>query len=161
MRDSIVYNPIGIIYTPFKSAKGTPIQPSAAIGIEGRIKVFDEYQDALKDLDGFSHLILLYHFHLTTDYSLSVKPFLDEELHGVFATRAPSRPNPIGISIVRLTSIQGNILYVQDMDVVNETPILDIKPYVPQFDRKDDCNIGWLKKNIKDFKNTKDNGRFL
>ena len=107
MRDSIVYNPIGIIYTPFKSAKGTPIQPSAAIGIEGRIKVFDEYQDALKDLDGFSHLILLYHFHLTTDYSLSVKPFLDEELHGVFATRAPSRPNPIGISIVRLTSIQG------------------------------------------------------
>lgn len=156
----IRYKPIGIIKSPFKEPKGTPIQPSAANGVEGVVEVFPEYADGLKDLEGFSHIILLYHFHLSKEASLEVTPFMDEQGRGVFATRAPSRPNPIGISVVRILKKEENVLHIRDVDVVDGTPLLDIKPYVPEFDLKDAVKIGWLEKGIHKLKTSTDDGRF-
>jgi tRNA-Thr(GGU) m(6)t(6)A37 methyltransferase TsaA len=156
----IRYRPIGVINSPLKEPKGTPIQPSATNGVEGTVKVFPKYTDGLKDLKGFSHIILLYHFHLSKKESLEVKPFMDEQPRGVFATRAPSKPNPIGISVVRLVRMEGNILHVRDVDVVDRTPLLDIKPYVPEFDVKDVEKIGWLEKRIRKLAKARDDGRF-
>jgi tRNA-Thr(GGU) m(6)t(6)A37 methyltransferase TsaA len=156
----IVLNPIGIIHSPFKDTKGVPIQPTAAKGIEGTIVIQKEYVEGLKDLDGFSHIILLYNFHLSIGYSLTVKPFLDDKLHGVFSTRAPRRPNPLGISIVRLLSIEGNILSIKDVDIVDGTPLLDIKPYVPEFDSIQTANIGWLSDKVKQAHHHKADDRF-
>ena len=107
--DEIKYKPIGVVHSPHKEPKGTPIQPAGAKGIDGTVEVFPEYAEGLKDLEGFSHIILLYHFHLSRGASLRVKPFMDTEVHGVFAMRGPSRPNPIGISAVRLVRIEGNV----------------------------------------------------
>lgn len=157
----IIYRPIGIIHSPFKEPKGTPIQASASNGVEGTVEVFPKYAEGLKDLEGFSYIILLYHFHLSKAPSLRVKPFMDEQPHGVFATRAPSRPNPIGISVVRLVRREGNILHVRDVDIVDGTPLLDIKPYVPEFDVKDAEKIGWLEKSIHKLATSKDDGRFI
>jgi len=156
----IEYKPIGIIHSKFKEPKGTPIQPSSAKGVDGTIEIFPKYIDGLKDLEGFSHIILLYHFHLSKEPSLKMKPYMDEQTHGVFATRAPSRPNPIGFSVVCFVRIDGNILHVRDVDVVDGTPLLDIKPYVPQFDVRNVEKIGWLEKNIYKLKTSKDDGRF-
>ena len=158
--EEIMYRPIGIIHSPFSEPKGTPIQPSAATGVEGTVEVFPEYAGGLKDLDGFSHVILLYHFHLSRQPSLEVKPYMDEQRHGVFATRAPSRPNPIGISVVRLFKIEGNVLHVRNIDIVDKTPLLDIKPYVPDFDVRDVEKTGWLEKSVHKLKTSKDDGRF-
>ena len=158
--DEIRYKPIGIIYSPFKEQKGTPIQPTAAKGVDGTVEVFPEYVEGLKDLEGFSHIILIYHFHLIKKSSLKVKPYMDNQLHGVFSTRAPSRPNPIGISIVRLTTIERNTLHIQDVDIVDGTPLLDIKPYVPEFDVRAVDKIGWLEKNVNKLPTSKDDGRF-
>lgn len=158
--EEIRYNPIGVIRSEFKEPTGTPIQPSAAAGIEGIVEVFPKYTDGLRDLDGFSHIILLYHFHLSKEPSLQVRPFLDDKQHGVFATRAPSRPNPIGLSVVRLVKIEKNILYVRDVDIVDKTPLLDIKPYVPDFDLVVAEKSGWLEKKIHKLVNSRDDGRF-
>ncbi|MDP2798472.1 MAG: tRNA (N6-threonylcarbamoyladenosine(37)-N6)-methyltransferase TrmO [Deltaproteobacteria bacterium] len=140
----IILRPIGIIRSPFKDIKGMPIQPTAARGVTGTIEIEPEYVDGLRDIEGFSHLILVYHFHLSEGYSLEVMPFLDDHLHGVFATRAPRRPNPIGISTVRLVKVEGRTLQIEDVDVVDGTPLLDIKPYVPEFDSPKAKRIGWL-----------------
>ena len=156
----IEYKSIGIIHSPYSRPEGTPIQPSAAKGVRGDVEVYPEYVEGLKDLAGFSHIILLYHFHLSKKYTLKVKPFLDDEVRGLFATRAPARPNPIGISVVRLVSIDNLKLHVQDIDIVDNTPLLDIKPYVPQFDARVSEKTGWLEKKIKEVKNTVDDGRF-
>ena len=142
--NEIKYKPIGIIHSPFKGVEGTPIQPTGAEGIKGTVEVFAEYHAGLKDIDGFSHIILTYHFHLSKGYSMVVKPFLDEETHGLFATRSPARPNPIGVSIVRLLEIKGLTLHIEGIDIVDNTPLLDIKPYVPDFDRRAGERIGWL-----------------
>jgi tRNA-Thr(GGU) m(6)t(6)A37 methyltransferase TsaA len=144
--ENIVYRPIGIIHTPFRELENMPIQPSGAAGICGTVDLYPEYADGLKDLDGFSHLILLYHFHESRGYRLTVTPFLDSAPRGVFATRAPKRPNPIGLSIVRLVRIQGSTLDIENVDILDRTPLLDIKPYVPEFDHQQDCRIGWLEK---------------
>lgn len=157
----ITYQPIGIIHSPFEKPEGTPIQPKAAVGIKGWIEVFPEYVKGLKDLDGFSHIILIYHFHLINKVSLEVKPFMDDRTHGVFATRAPSRPNPIGISVVKLARIERNILNVENIDILDGTPLLDIKPYVKDFDYVNEHRRGWLEQNIKKLKASKDDGRFL
>ena len=141
----IRYLPIGVIQSPFKETKGTPIQPAGAQGVAGTIEVAPEYCDGLQDLEGFSYIFLIYHFHLSRGYSLKVKPFLDDTKRGVFATRAPRRPNGIGISVVRLVGIEGCTLYIEDLDIVDGTPLLDIKPYVPEFDNRDAERIGWLK----------------
>jgi len=158
--DELVYNPIGVVHSPFDKPQDVPIQSAAAKGVKGTIEVHPKYTKGLKDLDGFSHLILIYHFHLAKPYSLQVKPFLDKKLHGLFSTRAPSRPNPVGISVVRLIKIEKNILHIQDVDIVNETPLLDIKHYVPSFDQRNTEKIGWLTKNINKLPSTRDDGRF-
>jgi tRNA-Thr(GGU) m(6)t(6)A37 methyltransferase TsaA len=158
--DKIEYKPIGIIHSQFKEPKGTPIQPTAAKGVDGRVEVFPEYAEGLKDLEGFSHIILIYHFHLSKKSSLKVKPFMDNQIRGVFSTRAPSRPNPIGISAVRLIKIERNVLYIRDVDIVDGTPLLDIKPYVPEFDVRAVDKIGWLEKNVNKLSTSKDDGRF-
>ncbi|MCD4770772.1 MAG: tRNA (N6-threonylcarbamoyladenosine(37)-N6)-methyltransferase TrmO [Bacteroidales bacterium] len=159
--NKIEYIQIGIINSPFKEPKGTPIQPIAAQGIDGTVEVFQEYAEGLKDIDGFSHIILVYHFHLSKESSLKVKPFMDDQKHGVFSTRAPNRPNSIGISVVRLVKIEGKILYVKDLDIVDGTPLLDIKPYVPEFDIRDVKKKGWLEKNVNKLSISKDDGRFI
>jgi tRNA-Thr(GGU) m(6)t(6)A37 methyltransferase TsaA len=158
--DEIKYKPIGIVHSPFKEPKGTPIQPSGAEGIGGTVEVFREYAEGLRDLEGFSHIILIYHFHLAKKPSLRVKPFLDDEARGIFAMRGPSRPNPIGISTVRLLRIEGNTLHIQDVDIVDKTPLLDIKPYVPEFDIREVESIGWLEKKVSRLRVSKDDGRF-
>jgi tRNA-Thr(GGU) m(6)t(6)A37 methyltransferase TsaA len=155
----ITYRPIGVIHSPFKSKEGVPIQPVYGKGVEGYVEIFPEYAEGLKDLDGFSHVILIYHFHLSSGYDLLVKPFLDNEMRGVFATRAPKRPNPIGISIVRLKEINGSIVRISDVDILDGTPLLDIKPYVPEFDNRTDVKVGWLEKGLRSGRKVSD-GRF-
>jgi len=157
----ISYKPIGIIRSPFTEAKGTPIQAIAAQEFVGSIEVDPEYIAGLKDIEGFSHLILVYHFHLITESALLVKPFLDNELHGIFATRSPSRPNTIGVSIVGLIKVEGNKLYIKDVDIIDGTPLLDIKPYVPEFDIRETEKTGWFGKNVHKLSHTKDDGRFI
>jgi tRNA-Thr(GGU) m(6)t(6)A37 methyltransferase TsaA len=154
------YKPIGVIRSPFKEPRGTPIQPAGAEGIGGKVEVFPQYTEGLKDLGGFSHIILIYHFHLAKEPTLVQKPYMDTEPHGVFAIRSPSRPNPIGISAVRLVRIEGNTLHIQDIDILDGTPLLDIKPYVPEFDAKKAEKIGWLEKIIHNISASKDDGRF-
>lgn len=140
----LTYFPIGVIRSPFKEINGMPIQAKGAEGVSGRVELDPKLVAGLKDLQGFSHLILIYHFHLSDGYCLEVKPFLDDQIHGVFATRAPKRPNSIGISIVRLISIEEHVLHIEDVDVIDGTPLLDIKPYVPEFDVRQAERIGWF-----------------
>jgi tRNA-Thr(GGU) m(6)t(6)A37 methyltransferase TsaA len=140
----IKYKQIGVIRSTFKEVEGMPIQPTGAQGVKGMVEVFEEYCAGLKDIEGFSHIILLYHFHLAVGYSLEARPFLDGEARGVFAMRGPARPNPIGISVVRLVKVEGCILHIEDVDIVDGTPLLDIKPYVPDFDWRKGERVGWL-----------------
>lgn len=140
----ILYQPIGIIHSPFTEIAGMPIQPTGAAGIRGTIEIFPDFAEGLTALDGFSHLILLYHFHQTKKVQLLVTPFLDSQPHGIFATRAPNRPNPIGLSVVKLVHIEDNIIDIENVDVLDGTPLLDIKPYVPEFDHYSSAQIGWL-----------------
>ncbi len=140
--------PIGIIRSPFKTAKETPIQPYKSKRT-GKIEVFRKFENGLKDLDGFSHIIILFFFHKTKDEKLLVKPYLDKNFRGVFATRHPSRPNRIGISILKLLERKGNVLKVDGIDVIDGTPLLDIKPYVSKFDVRKNVKNGWLKDRLK------------
>jgi len=158
--NEIRYKPIGIIRSPFKEPRGTPIQPAGAQDIEGTAEVASEYAAGLKDIEGFSHIILVYHFHLAKEHPLVVKPYMDEKSHGVFATRSPARPNPIGISVVRLVRVDGNILHIRDVDIVDGSPLLDIKPYVPQFDTQKADKIGWLTEKVAQLSQAKDDSRF-
>jgi tRNA (adenine37-N6)-methyltransferase len=160
MMKKITYTPIGIIRSPFRVPKGTPIQPPAAKGVKGTVELFEKYTAGLEDLDGFSYIILLYDFHLVKEPKLRVRPFMDKRTHGVFSTRAPNRPNPIGISVVRLIRVEKNLLQVEDLDIVDGTPLLDIKPYVPRFDDREATEIGWLQQNINRLSSQKDDGRF-
>jgi tRNA (adenine37-N6)-methyltransferase len=157
---SILYRPIGIIHTPLKDPKGTPIQPAGGSDISATIEIFPEYADGLKDIEGFSHLILIYHMHLVKKSPLRVTPFLDQAEHGIFATRAPVRPNPVGLSIVKLEKVEGTLLYVKDIDMLDGSPLLDIKPFVPIFDARDAVKTGWFGNNIKDISKIKNDGRF-
>jgi tRNA-Thr(GGU) m(6)t(6)A37 methyltransferase TsaA len=134
--------PIGVIHTPFTDKQQTPIQPTRSQAV-GQVEVFPEFADGLQDLEGFSHIILLYVFHQSNGYTLQVKPFLDDQLRGLFATRYPCRPNPIGLSVVRLLARQDNILDIEGVDVLDGTPLLDIKPYVPDFDVRNGTRTGW------------------
>ena len=157
----IVYEPIGVIHTPFKELSGMPIQSSGSQGTPGTVEVFPDYADGLMDIEGFSHIFLLYHFHGSQGYSLKVKPFLDDREHGVFSTRAPKRPNPIGLSVVRIADRQDNILHIIDIDVLDGTPLLDIKPYVPDFDIKEVESIGWLSDNSHRVQEARSDHRFV
>jgi tRNA-Thr(GGU) m(6)t(6)A37 methyltransferase TsaA len=140
---------VGIIRTPFEKPEDTPIQPAFSKSAKGTVEVYPQYVEGLADLAGFSHIILVYHFHRTKEYGLKVKPYLDGELRGVFATRSPRRPNAIGISVVKLDAIIDGVIHFSGADMLNETPLLDIKPYIPYFDDAEDIRIGWLKDKIK------------
>ena len=146
----VVYRPIGTIHSDYKQREGVPIQGVLSKDSKGRVEVFPEYQPGLKDLERFSHIILVYHFHLSEGYSLLRKPFLEDEEHGIFAIRAPERPNPIGISVVKLERIIDNILYISEVDIIDGTPLLDIKPYVSKFDVRTNTRDGWLTERLKD-----------
>lgn len=158
---NLKFSPIGIIQSPFKELEGMPIQPAGAEDVEGRILLDEAYLEGLSDLGGFSHIILLYWFHRSKGYSLKVKPFLDDEFRGLFATRAPRRPNPIGLSVVRLLKIEQNVLYIRGVDVVDGTPLLDIKPYVPTFDAVEALSTGWLEKNAQKSETIRSDDRFV
>lgn len=155
---AIKYKAIGIIRSPFSTIEGMPIQAKAAKGIKGTVEVNDKFTDALKDLDGFSHIFLIYHLHKSKGYTNQVTPFLDTHIRGLFATRAPRRPNPIGLSVVKLTGISGNILEIENVDVLDRTPLLDIKPYISAFDSFQTEKDGWVKfasENMDDVKSDK------
>lgn len=141
-------HPIGVIHSPFTQKDQTPIQPTRSQAI-GSVEVYPEFAAGLQDIDGFSHLILLYVFHRSGDYSLLVTPFLDHQERGLFATRYPMRPNPIGLSIVELKIVQENFLTVEGIDVLDGTPLLDIKPYVPDFDVRLETRTGWYETRSK------------
>jgi tRNA-Thr(GGU) m(6)t(6)A37 methyltransferase TsaA len=156
----IEFEPIGIIHSPFMEIEGMPIQPPGATGVRGTVEVFEDFHPGLKDLDGFSHIILLYHFHISHGFNLHVVPFMDSEPRGLFATRAPKRPNPIGFSVVQLDKIEDGVLHIQDVDVLDGTPLLDIKPYVPEFDTQMEVRTGWLEKVRKTVSSRKSDDRF-
>jgi tRNA-Thr(GGU) m(6)t(6)A37 methyltransferase TsaA len=158
--DKFSYRPIGIIHSPFKGREGTPIQPIGGVGVKAEVEIFPEYVEGLQDLEGFSHIILLYHCHLSKAYRLKVKPFLDDVERGLFATRAPARPNPIGLSVVRLIQIERAALTVQDIDIIDKTPLLDIKPFVPDFDVRKVERTGWLGNKAPNAEKMADDGRF-
>ncbi|MDR3291146.1 MAG: tRNA (N6-threonylcarbamoyladenosine(37)-N6)-methyltransferase TrmO [Methanobrevibacter sp.] len=159
----IEFNSIGMIYSPFKNLKGMPIQPIGGEGVKGEIHINEGLKNGLKDLNGFSHLILIYYLHKSKGFSLEVTPFLDNNTHGVFATRSPKRPNSVGLSIVKLDSIEDNILYISNMDILDETPLLDIKPYVPQLNgiKNDSIKIGWFEEKHFSAKDKLSDARFI
>jgi len=157
----IHYRPIGVIHTPFQALQGMPIQPPGAKRAQGRVELLPEYVEGLQDLEGFSHLILIYHFHQVHEVQLTVTPFLDSQPRGLFATRAPKRPNPIGLSVVKLVRVQNNLLFVEDIDVLDGTPLLDIKPFVPEFDQPAEARVGWLEKSRGQVANRKSDERFI
>jgi tRNA-Thr(GGU) m(6)t(6)A37 methyltransferase TsaA len=135
--DAVRYRPIGVIHTPFREPAGTPVQSTAFIGSAGHVEIAPAFAAGLRDL------ILLYHLHRVGIARLTLTPFLDDREHGVFATRSPARPNPIGLSVVRLVGIEGTRLDIEDVDMIDGTPLLDLKPYVPAFDARDDVRVGW------------------
>ncbi|OQY04869.1 MAG: tRNA (N6-threonylcarbamoyladenosine(37)-N6)-methyltransferase TrmO [Bacteroidetes bacterium 4572_117] len=145
----IQINPIGTIYSPYKQTKGIPIQGRFKDDVEAFAELHKEYQAGLKDLDGFSHAILIYHFHNETEEKITAHPYLEKENHGIFAVRSPYRPNRIGISIVKIKKIVDNRLYFNEVDVFDETPLIDIKPYVEFFDKRENVKSGWVEKHFK------------
>lgn len=156
----IEFTPIGIVHSPFKDLENMPVQPAGAAEIEGTIEIFKDFQPGLQDLDGFSHLILLCYFHRSHSFDLQVMPFLDTQQRGLFATRAPKRPNPIGLSVVRLNQVENGVLHIQNVDILDGTPLLDIKPYVPEFDSPVEVRTGWLEQARKTVSNRRSDGRF-
>lgn len=144
--NAIVVHPIGIVHSPYMDSKGTPIQGVFADRQEAWVELQEKYVPGLKDLDGFSHAILLYHFHKSDREEIRGKPYLENEEHGIFAIRSPHRPNHLGLSVVKIARIEGGRLYFTEVDVLDGTPVLDIKPYVKQFDCRGDATSGWIEK---------------
>lgn len=157
---NIQLSPIGTIRSPFNKPDGMPIQPIGARDIHGQVILDRAYVEGLSDLEGFSHIILVYYFHRSRGYALKVKPFMDDKERGLFSTRAPRRPNPIGLSVVRLLAIEDNVLEILGVDVLDGTPLLDIKPYVPKFDSVKTLSTGWLEKNAEKSKTIRSDKRF-
>ena len=157
----VTYRPIGVIHTPFTDVDGMPIQATAAIGIRGTIHLDPAFTAGLLDLDGFSHLVLLYHLHAVHHARLTVTPFLDVRPHGIFATRSPARPNPIGMSAVRLMGVRGSTIEIQDVDILDGTPLLDIKPYVPAFDDREGARVGWFTGRLERLAEARADRRFV
>ena len=149
---SMTMQPIGLVHSPYKEAKGTPIQGVFDKNSEAWVELNPEYVKGLKDLDGFSHAILLYQFHLSNKVEMVGKPYLENEEHGIFAMRSPHRPNHIGLSMVKIKRVDGNKVHFTEVDILDGTPVLDIKPYVKQFDCRDDAVSGWIERHFKEGK---------
>ena len=143
MNKEIICKPIGVIHCEHTDPHKTPIQPVFAEGFTGQAEIFHKYEKGLQDIEGFSHIMILYYFHKATTQRLTLKPFLENVEHGVFATCAPNRPNHIGLSIVRLVKREKNMLFLDDIDILDGSPILDIKPYVSRFNNCKDIRNGW------------------
>ena len=152
--------PIGYLDTPFETVNNMPIQPSVIASSQGKAVLYDEFATGLKDLDGFSHIILLFLLHKIEDYQLEVVPFMDDVPHGVFATRSPKRLNRIGMSIVTLERIEGNIIHFKGVDMLNGSPLLDIKPYYSYFDNRQNVRNGWLEGKVLTAERLKSDNRF-
>jgi len=140
----IEYRPIGVIHSPFTELKGMPHQPASSMGARGTVEIYLEYESGLRDLDGFSHILLLCHLHQSKAYDLQPIPGRESVPRGLFSTRSPRRPNPIGVSVVRLVYIEGAILYIEDLDILDGTPLLDIKPYISPLQNESIVRLGWL-----------------
>ncbi len=151
---------IGIIRTPFTTINDMPIQPRGEAACQGQVVVNKDLQEGLADLAGFSHIYLLYHFHKASRTELTVTPFMDNEPRGVFATRSPLRPNHIGLSIVELMEINQNIITVANIDVLDNTPLLDIKPYISAFDRVNLSRSGWMQASEEEVRQKRSDTRF-
>jgi len=147
----IIMTPIGIIHSPYKRAKDTPIQGKFKPEIKAWIELKGEYSAGLKDLDGFSHAIIIYYFHKSKKEQIESKPFLENKKHGIFAIRSPHRPNHIGLSVVKIEGVEKNKLHFSEVDVLDSTPVLDIKPYVKHFDIRENVVSGWLDKHFEDY----------
>jgi tRNA (adenine37-N6)-methyltransferase len=152
--------PIGIIHSPFTEIENMPIQPKGAADVEGTVHIHESYVEGLKDLEGFSHIYLIYLFHKAERISLTVTPFMDSTERGVFATRSPLRPNHIGLSIVQLVKIENGILTVRGIDVLDGTPLLDIKPYIRNFDSVAGSLSGWMAASEEQVAKKRSDGRF-
>ncbi|MEN8120691.1 MAG: tRNA (N6-threonylcarbamoyladenosine(37)-N6)-methyltransferase TrmO [Bacteroidota bacterium] len=146
--DIIQIKPIGVIHSPYKHSEGIPIQGHFKENIEAFAEVEKEFSQGLKDLDGFSHAILIYHFHKETEEKIIAHPYLEKESHGIFAVRSPYRPNRIGFSIVKIRKVSENKLFFTEVDVFDETPLIDIKPYVEFFDKRENVKSGWVEKHF-------------
>ena len=140
---------IGVIRTPYRDTKGMPIQGTFDKKALGRIEIFSKYQKGLKDLDGFSHLIVIYYFDRAKKKDVTAQPFLENKSHGIFAIRSPYRPNHLGFSVVKIEDIKKNIITFSEVDVLDKTPVLDIKPYISYFDCRKKVKNGWLEKHFK------------
>jgi tRNA (adenine37-N6)-methyltransferase len=140
---SYSFKPIGIIHSPFHKLDEMPIQPTSQASKPGWVEIYPQFVEGLRDLDGFSHIYLIYYLHKVESVKLSVTPFLDTQSRGLFSTRAPCRPNPIGLSLVQLERIENNRLHIARLDILDQTPLLDIKPYIPEFESSQDARIGW------------------
>jgi tRNA-Thr(GGU) m(6)t(6)A37 methyltransferase TsaA len=156
---AINYKPIGVIHSRFKESTGIPRQAVGASDEKGQIEIFDEFSEGLKDLSGFSHVLVVFHMHIVLKSSLKACPPWDGKEHGVFATRSPYRPNPIGVSVVRLESIEQNILHISGVDMADGTFVLDIKPYIPDLNPTDDIRIGWLTDKVEGMNKSKSGDR--
>lgn len=156
----IAFKPIGVLHSPFTDPAQMPAQPSSAAGVIGYAHIDPDFVGGLLDLDGFSHLILLYHFHRTQRQDLIVTPFFDHAPHGIFATRAPTRPNPIGLSVVELEAVDGATLHLRNVDFLDGTPLLDIKPYIPAFDHPAPVRTGWLAASPDEISRKRSDDRF-
>lgn len=154
-------DPIGIIRTPFKQLDGMPIQPGGAKGVQGELVIKPEYADGLSDLDGFSHLYLIYLFHKAARTQMKVVPFMDDTARGVFATRSPLRPNHIGLSVVELVAVDVCRVAVKNVDILDNTPLIDIKPYIAMFDLVDQARSGWMVKNLSEVESKRSDDRFV
>jgi len=152
--ETVQYSPIGFFHSRFNEPETTPVQGTFAPQTTGEVEIDEKYLEGLKDLDAFTHVILIYHFHRAQGYDLVSQPMLEDDPHGVFAMRVNRRPNAIGFSVVKLEQIEGNILYVSGVDILNGTPVLDIKPFVAMMDNRPDASNGWVKPpHMQDIKN--------
>lgn len=160
-QNSIQFRSIGIVNTPHRELSGMPIQPPAAKLFEGTIDILPEFSEGLHGIEGFTRIMLIYYLHKSNGCNLTVTPFLDKQSHGVFATRVPKRPNAIGFSVVRLLGREGNTLHIGDVDILDGTPLLDIKPYVPLFDAYPDERYGWFEGKLEDIEQARSDDRFM
>ena len=161
LMEQVTFSPVGVVLSPHKSLAGMPVQPPAAVGCTGEIHLLPEFSEGLLDIEGFSHLMVFYHLHKSAGPLLSATPFLDTKPHGVFATRIPRRPNPLGFSVVRLLSREGAVLHISNVDILDGTPVLDIKPYVPEFDAYPAASSGWFAGKLGDISGKRSDERFL